>query len=141
MVRVLICGSRHWQDRGPIESALLDIHRKTAVFGGGPLVVIHGAAEGADRIAQEVCDVHGIACEPYPAEWAVHAKGWCRCAWRGPTCLSAGPRRNERMLREGKPGYVIAFHDDISGSRGTRDMVNRARRAGIPTRIVSHDEY
>ena len=40
---------------------------------------------------------------------------------------NAGPRRNARMLAEGKPDLVVAF----PGGRGTADMVSKARAAKV----------
>jgi beta-phosphoglucomutase-like phosphatase (HAD superfamily) len=48
----------------------------------------------------------------------------------------AGPQRNAAMLAL-EPDEVIAFHEDIAASRGTADMVRRARKAGIKVRVVS----
>jgi hypothetical protein len=50
----------------------------------------------------------------------------------------AGPIRNQQMLDEGHPDLVIAFHDNMSESRGTRDMVGRAIKGGFSVRLVSH---
>jgi hypothetical protein len=47
-------------------------------------------------------------------------------------------RRNARMLRQGRPELVIAFTGDLARSRGTADMVRRARTAGLPVLVVSH---
>lgn len=44
------------------------------------------------------------------------------------------------MLWEGMPELVIAFASDLERSTGTRDMVNWARKAGIPTRIIGGGE-
>lgn len=42
------------------------------------------------------------------------------------------------MLDEGKPDLVLAFSEDLNSSRGTADMVARARRARIRVLLVSH---
>jgi len=42
------------------------------------------------------------------------------------------------MLDEGKPTYVLAFHDNLAESKGTKDMVTRAKKAGIPVEVWSH---
>jgi hypothetical protein len=54
----------------------------------------------------------------YPADWNTHGR-------------TAGPIRNSRMLAEGKPDLVLAFTHDLSKSIGTRDMVTKARAAGV----------
>jgi len=41
------------------------------------------------------------------------------------------------MLTEGRPEYLIAFHDDIEASKGTKDMIAKARRANIPGKLVT----
>lgn len=50
----------------------------------------------------------------YPALWNKYGK-------------SAGPIRNQQML-----DIVYAFTYDLENSRGTRDMVLRARKTKIP---------
>jgi hypothetical protein len=39
------------------------------------------------------------------------------------------------MLDEGRPDRVLAFHVDISRSRGTADMIRRARLQGVPVQV------
>lgn len=115
MKRLLICGDRHWRHRGLIRRVLL--HAK-------PDVVIEGEAPGADTLAREIAERLGIPVEKYPAHWTTQGK-------------SAGMRRNQRMLDEGKPTEVIAFHDHIHHSRGTRDMCRRALDAGLKVTVVT----
>jgi hypothetical protein len=44
------------------------------------------------------------------------------------------------MLLDG-PDLVLAFHDDISKSKGTRNMVDQAMKAGVKVVIIgSTDE-
>ena len=64
--------------------------------------------------------------EVYVADWKIYGK-------------SAGPRRNQKMLDDGKPTIVIAFHNDIDNSKGTADMIARAKKLGIPTEILTED--
>ena len=47
---------------------------------------------------------------------------------------AAGLERNERMLNDGKPDKVLAFWD--GRSRGTKHMIEIARKAGVPVEIV-----
>jgi hypothetical protein len=39
------------------------------------------------------------------------------------------------MLSQGKPTEVHAFHNDLGHSKGTKDMVEKAERAGIPVTV------
>jgi len=115
-MRLLICGDRDWTDQQAIEEYLLETR---------PDVVIEGGARGADRMAGIAAAKLGIPVEVYAADW--HGQG------RG-----AGMIRNQRMLNEGKPTHVTAFHDDIAHSKGTADMVRRAIKAGITVLLWSH---
>ena len=61
----------------------------------------------------------GFAIIGFPAQWDKYGK-------------SAGVIRNQQMLDEGKPDTVVYFHDNIERSKGTKDMVSRAKKAGLP---------
>lgn len=121
--RVLVCGDRNWRDRDMLWECLNIMHAKVG-FG----VVIHGAARGADTLAHQWAIGAGVPVLPFPADWATHGK-------------AAGPIRNTRMLAEGMPTLVLAFHDDIEASKGTRDMVSRAKRANVPTYVLTHGDH
>jgi hypothetical protein len=42
------------------------------------------------------------------------------------------------MLREGRPDLVVAFTvGPLAESRGTADMVRRAREAGVPIHLIT----
>ena len=49
---------------------------------------------------------------------------------------AAGAIRNGQMLTEGKPDLVVAFHGNISISKGTKNMVEQATKAGIRCIVV-----
>lgn len=115
-VRVLICGSRDWTK----EDSIRDLIERLPA----DAVVIHGAAKGADEIADRLARARGLRVEAYPADWRQHGK-------------AAGPIRNQRMIDEGKPDAVEAFV--LPSSRGTWDMVRRAKKAGVMV-IVVHRE-
>jgi hypothetical protein len=110
MRRVLVCGGRDFKDRERAYLIMDIIHASLPVS-----VVIHGGARGADTLAGEWAFERGVPVEEFKAEWTKHGK-------------KAGPIRNQKMLDEGKPDLVVAFH----GGKGTDDMVKRARKAGLP---------
>lgn len=122
MTRVLVCGSRDWDAGSPI-AAILNGYLLT-----GPLTVIEGGALGADRLARKWAEDFarfGVTHQQFPADWGTNGK-------------AAGPIRNGQMLRDGKPDVVWAFTSKpLAQSRGTADMVKRAKAAGIPTYVVS----
>lgn len=115
-LRVLICGSRTWEDEEPIKRLLSSM--------SGYTVVIHGAAQGADSIAGRVAKELGFEVLPFPAKWDRYGR-------------AAGPIRNTQMLNEGLPDIVYAFHTNIEASKGTADMVRQAKKSGVPVVVLS----
>ena len=141
-VRVLVCGGRWFgrlnddpkaspQVRAAEEARVtrqrrlafdtLDaIHRETYIA-----CIVYGCAPGADMLGKQWAEAerrHGwVGLAPFPADWEKYGKG-------------AGPRRNKQMLDEGNPDLVVAF----PGGRGTADMIQRARAAGV--RVIEVQE-
>jgi hypothetical protein len=121
-MRLLVCGSRTWSDYRRLRRTL-----EATVAGrqAEQVTVIEGGARGADRMAGHLACMHGWGLEVYPARWQQEGR-------------AAGIRRNARMLQEGRPELVVAFTvGPLEESRGTADMVRRARAAGVPVHIVT----
>jgi YspA, cpYpsA-related SLOG family len=114
-MRVLVCGSRTWLTKEPIKKALEQLPKDT--------VLIEGEARGADILSRIVAEELGFKIERYPAEWSKYG-------------LAAGSIRNQEMLEKGKPELVLAFHQDILNSKGTKDMITRAMKAGIEVKLI-----
>ena len=117
-MRVLICGDRNWKDDDTIETELSLLHKKHKVD-----LVIEGGANGADLDGRASATLLGIPVMEFPANWDYYKK-------------AAGPIRNSWMIKFGQPDLVLAFHSDIQNSKGTKDMVVKARKAGIKVRII-----
>lgn len=110
-MRLLVCGGRDFGPYSVVATALWsERQRITAIIAGG--------ARGVDSHAATWAKVAGVPLEVFPADWSLGRK--------------AGPLRNQRMIDEGHPDYVLAF----PGGRGTADMVWRATRAGVPVQKV-----
>jgi hypothetical protein len=116
-MRVLVCGDRNWTDKEVIRSVLKALKPK-------PELVICGGARGADTLAKEVAIELGLKVVEFPANWALNGK-------------AAGPMRNQKMLVEGQPTFVIAFHDDIKASKGTAHMLFISRYNKIRTQLYT----
>lgn len=116
-MRVLVCGSRHFNDYyklcNEMDSLNLDEHQ--------PITIIEGGARGADTLAGKYAEECGWELEVYPADWKTYGR-------------RAGPIRNSQMLKEGKPDLVVAFR--APNSRGTQNMINQAEKAGIPVKVI-----
>jgi len=113
LVKVLCCGDRNWLNK----ISILKVMRKRM-----PKLVIEGGAPGADTLAGQCADELGIAHCTFHANWGYYHK-------------AAGPIRNQWMLNFITPDEVWAFHSDLERSKGTADMVARAKKANIPVRI------
>lgn len=127
-MRVLVTGSRDWPyDQSEYIFRILNMYH----YSGGITDIIEGGARGVDSIAAAWAKQKRIYKEEnhFPADWdnpkyiTVTGKSF------------AGNVRNQQMLDEGRPDIVIAFHNDIENSHGTRDMVLKARKAGVPVEI------
>lgn len=106
-MRVIVCGGRDYSDYRVIRLVMEALDPEY-------VTVVHGGAQGADRIAADVAESEGMPVDEFPARWSEEGR-------------AAGPLRNRRMLEAGAD-LVIAF----PGGRGTADMVSAAREAGVP---------
>lgn len=97
-------------ERNHLVSTLDNIHELHGITH-----LAEGGAPGADYFAAQWARQHpGILLYTYPADWDQYGKG-------------AGPRRNQLMLDEFHPDWVVAF----PGGTGTADMKRRALKAGV----------
>jgi hypothetical protein len=127
--RILVTGSRDWLDRNAVFMAL-----SVQVVGVANPVIVHGGATGADAIAAEYAARHP-RCTPeeHLAEWEKPCGTGCyhrpRFKNGKPYCPLQGHFRNQKMVDLGAD-VCLAF--PLGESRGTRDCMKRAKRAGIP---------
>ena len=63
--RVIVCGGRDYADY-PALCATLDRLLANRL---PDVVIVHGAAPGADSLAKKYADERGLADDPYKAEW------------------------------------------------------------------------
>ena len=141
-MRILICGDRHWYDSENIR-AVLYATMFSHNISPNDTIIIEGEATGADIMGAKAAIELGIPeCNilRFPAPWGdiegkpqhqigVNSKG--KKYWK-----AAGPFRNLQMLEEGKPDLVLAFHNNLHNSRGTKHMVESALKAGVTVRSI-----
>jgi YspA, cpYpsA-related SLOG family len=114
-MRVVVCGSRGWEDRTAIAARIGILPAKSTI--------VHGGAKGADEIAARAAVLFGHEVEPHFPDWNMYGK-------------KAGYVRNRRMI-ETAPDLVLAFWD--GDSPGTRQMIGLARRYSIPVEIIMEE--
>ena len=113
--RVLICGSRDYADRAKMVSIMSNLSPR--------VTIIEGGARGADTMARNIAEMWGWEVIEYPANWKKFG-------------ISAGSMRNKQMLDEGKPDLVLAFYASKEKSKGTKNMVEQAKRVGV--RVIEY---
>jgi len=119
MRRILVTGSRDWDDISAIFDTLNHLMKKW----GTNLVVVHGGAKGADTIAGQWAGVQFVQEEVHPADWEKYGK-------------RAGFIRNAEMVNLGAD-ICVAFIKN--NSRGATMCADLAEKAGIPTFRVTRD--
>ncbi len=114
-MRVLCCGDRNWSSYEIIRRELEKFDYYT--------VIIEGCAKGADSISGYIARQLSYVVLEFPANWNKYGK-------------AAGAIRNKQMLDEGNPDLVLAFHTNIEKSRGTKNMIEQAKKRGIKVVLI-----
>lgn len=120
--RIIVCGGKDFNDAKLLQDTLDEI-----VADFNSLEIISGHAKGADTLAEQYAETHGIKCAVFPADWKRYGRG-------------AGPVRNKQMLLyalEASP-LVVAFWN--GKSLGTKNMITQAQKVGVDVRIVYYGE-
>lgn len=117
-MKIIICGDRNWTNFKVIEDFILTLSKDT--------VIIEGDCRGADKISGYLARKHELEVISVPAKWELYG-------------LAAGPIRNQEMLDTYKPNLVVAFHNHIETSKGTKDMIEKAVIARIEFKIIKED--
>ncbi len=122
-MRILICGDRDWINKKLIKETLEKVKESLLKDGDVITVVIEGECRGADIMGRECAEELKIPVMKFPADWKRFPK-------------AAGPIRNKQMLVEGKPDLILAFHNNIQNSKGTKNMIEISSKAGIKVILV-----
>lgn len=120
-MRLLVCGPRWWKNWAVVKETLDDLHSIRPIN-----TIIHGGATGADDMAGRWASENDVPELVFRAEWRRYGR-------------RAGPMRNERMLREGKPDRVLAFQPTDRDTRGTMNMVRQAQFCGVEVEMIRDD--
>jgi hypothetical protein len=124
MTKIGVVGSRSFTNKQFLTDTL-DSHLD--IF--GPFILVSGGASGADSMAEQWADDHGLQKEIYPADWEdlsqPDAVIKTRADGKKYDAL-AGHRRNSVIVKESD--FLLAFWD--RKSPGTRSSVEKAKKAG-----------
>lgn len=86
--------------------------------------IVCGEAYGADTVGKKWAISQSVPVVSFPADWKEHGK-------------AAGHIRNDAMAEYGT--HLIAFWD--GKSKGTKNMIERARKRGLRVAIVKYHTY
>ncbi len=127
-MHLLVCGDREWGSSEDYDLVFLalDLLKVGLDSEQIQLTIIEGECRGVDTIAREWAIKRQVNYLPFPANWD-----------QG---LGAGPQRNQKMLDDGKPDLVFAFHDNLNQSKGTKNMVSLAKKKKVPVVIYSRND-
>ena len=117
-LKVLVTGSRDWTDDIAVY-LVLNGFRELAENLGEELVIIEGGARGADELARSFANEFDVKLITVEADWENEGK-------------AAGPIRNQKMLSEQDPDYVVGF-SKMPITRGTQHMLHLAKRHKVPS--------
>jgi len=119
MFYILVSGKRDFTDYDKFYRFLDDSIRDIQ----DDIEIVEGGAKGTDALAKRYAAEHGLGCREFPAQWNVHGR-------------AAGPIRNSEMIEylNGKNCKAVFVWD--GKSRGTGDCLRKARKAGIPSKVL-----
>lgn len=113
---ILVAGGRDFDDYARVKADLAKHN---------PEVIVSGMARGADKLGVKYANENGGQLKEFPAQWDKYGK-------------SAGYKRNQQMLDEGKPDLVLIYWDGIS--KGTKHMLDIAKRAGVKVQLEAYGD-
>ena len=120
-MRILIFGDRHWNCE---ELAGQIVNRLLARYGPN-LVIIHGGEPGVDQAVALACRELGVVVEARLVNW--HQTG-----------LPTVGTKNRELIKAA-PELCVAVHPSIASSKRTRDCVQQALQAKIPTFLIDDE--
>ena len=117
--RVIVTGSRCFNDFGFLKQELDKLFNENEEFVGKEIKIISGVALGTDALAIDCADKHKLTKILFPANWKRYP------------CI-AGFLRNEDMLSVAT--HLVAFWD--GKSIGTLHMIEIAKAKGVPVWVI-----
>lgn len=113
-MKCIIAGGRDFNDYNKLKNFMNSLPEL-------PTEIVSGCARGADHLGILFAEEYGLPCKHFPAEWDKHGK-------------AAGPIRNIQMADYAD--ILVACWDGVS--RGTRHMINEARKRDLIVFIVDY---
>ena len=127
-LRVIIAGSRDFNDYKLLKKSAIEIITKKTML-PDLTRIISGGARGADTLGERFANEMGLEISRFIPDWDGLGK-------------RAGYVRNAEMAKfaveDSNYGVLIAFWD--GQSRGTKHMIDLAKRYGLEVHVVNYKE-
>jgi len=114
-MKVIVAGSRRIKNYDLVEKSIKD-------SGFEVTEILSGCAGGVDELGEQYAARYNVKISYFPANWSVYGRG-------------AGMIRNEEMSKVADA--LVAVWD--GKSTGTKDMIEKATRKGIPVKVTLVD--
>lgn len=119
LFKLVVAGTRTFDDylflREKMDAALVNISKSHNIL------IINGAAQGADHLSTIYAEYKGYEVKRYPAEWEKHGR-------------AAGPIRNAAMAKQADA--AIVFWDGVSP--GTASMIKEMEKLEKPCKVIRY---
>lgn len=137
MIKLLVTGDRNWNNIDLVANVLSD-------YIGTDVLLVNGYADGLDKIAHILAENFHIDVIAVPAHWR-HSET-CPKNCKEICGKPAGAIRNKKMYDNYSPfDEILAFHNDIQNSKGTKNMINYAISKGYtkirPIKLYTEDSF
>lgn len=124
-MRIIVAGGRDFDDYELLKHTLKKYLEELDIVDLSQIVIISGAARGADTLGEHFAYDYEISVHRFPAKWDELGR---RAGWV----------RNAEMTKYAaeKHGVLFAFWD--GKSRGTKNMIDLANRYGLEVHVVDY---
>ena len=127
-LRIIIAGSRDFNDYNLLKTSIKNILKDASLVGINKIKIISGTARGSDKLGERFAKQFKLEVVKFPADWDRFGK-------------RAGYIRNEEMAKysvaDNNYGMLVAFWD--GKSRGTKHMIDLAKKHGLEVHVIRFD--
>jgi hypothetical protein len=120
-MKIIVAGSRDFNDFELLEKSLIDIIKEFGLTKKSQITIVSGTANGADKLGEKFARKYGINIDQFPADWNKYGK-------------RAGYLRNVQMAEHSD--VLVAFWD--GKSRGTSHMINIANDKKLKSFVIKY---
>lgn len=130
-LRIIVAGSRGFEDYQLLSNILMnylsEMDDKDVVDNPNQVKFISGTARGADTLGEQFAYTYEYDVKRFVPDWDTYGK-------------SAGYRRNAEMAKYASEAYGVLFAFWDGKSKGTKHMIDLAKKYGLEVHVVNYKE-